>query len=142
MASVHNDTMDAALDTLRREIEDVTRWLPANVDCGGVWAALDAIKAELTGAVPLHESLVQADAVLTPDEQRHIGIGKAIERACAELPEEAEIIVSLENGAGTVTLIDQDGYENDNFYTDCGLAGALNEAIDAAIAAQANQGGV
>ena len=29
-----------------------------------------------------------------------MGIGKAIERACADLPEETEIIVSLEKDAG------------------------------------------
>lgn len=76
----------------------------------------------------------QADA---QDTDRWMGIGKAIQRACADLPEETEIIVSLEKGAGTVTLIDQDGNEHKNFSTDYGFAGVLNEAIDTAIAAQA-----
>jgi hypothetical protein len=80
----------------------------------------------------------QADA---QDTDRWMGIGKAIERACADLPEETEIIVSLEKDAGTVTLIDQDGNEHENFSTDYGFAGVLNEAIDAAIAAQAKKGG-
>ena len=79
----------------------------------------------------------QADA---QDTDRWMGIGKAIERACADLPEETEIIVSLEKDAGTVTLIDQDGNEHENFSTDYGFAGVLNEAIDTAIAAQAKQG--
>lgn len=76
----------------------------------------------------------QADA---RDVERWMGIGKAIERASADLPEETEIIVSLEKDAGTVTLIDQDGNEHENFSTDYGFAGVLNEAIDAALAAQA-----
>ena len=80
----------------------------------------------------------QADA---QDTDRWMGIGKAIERACADLPEETEIIVSLEKDAGTVTLIDQDGNEHENFSTDYGFAGVLNEAIDAAMAAQAKQRG-
>ena len=79
----------------------------------------------------------QADA---QDTDRWMEIGKAIERACADLPEETEIIVSLEKDAGTVTLIDQDGNEHENFSTDYGFAGVLNEAIDAAIAAQAKKG--
>ena len=74
------------------------------------------------------------------DTDRWMGIGKAIERACADLPEETEIIVSLEKDAGTVTLIDQDGNEHENFSTDYGFAGVLNEAIDTAIAARAEQG--
>lgn len=79
----------------------------------------------------------QADA---RDAERWMEMGKAIERACADLPEETEIIVSLENGAGTVTLIERDGNEHENFSADYGFAGVLNEAIDAAIAAQAKQG--
>ena len=77
---------------------------------------------------------------LDAETRRHAAIGKAIERACADLPEETEIIVSLEKDAGTVTLIDQDGNEHENFSTDYGFAGVLNEAIDTAIAAQAKQG--
>lgn len=98
-----------------------------------------------------HEYRLIADATLAATQpaaqgldaetQRHAAIGKAIERACADLPEETEIIVSLEKDAGTVTLIDQDGNEHENFSCDYGFAGVLNEAIDAAIAAQAKQGG-
>ena len=81
----------------------------------------------------------QADA---RDVERWMGIGKAIERACMDLPDGTEISVSLEKDAGTVTLIDQDGNEHTNFSTDCGFAGVLNEAIDAAIAAMgAKEGG-
>lgn len=78
---------------------------------------------------------------LDAETRRHAAIGKAIERACADLPEETGIIVSLEKDAGTVTLIDQDGNEHENFSTDYGFAGVLNEAIDTAIAAQAKKGG-
>lgn len=80
----------------------------------------------------------QADA---QDTDRWMGIGKAIERACMDLPDGTEISVSLEKDAGTVTLIDQDGNEHENFSCDYGFAGVLNEAIDVAIAAQAKKGG-
>ena len=78
---------------------------------------------------------------------RHLAIGRAIERVCVELPDGAEISISLEKGAGTVTLIDGNGDEQENFPTDDGFAGTLNAAVDtaiadeAAIAAQAKQGG-
>ena len=71
------------------------------------------------------------------ETQRHAAIGKAIERACMDLPDGTEISVSLEKDAGTVTLIDQDGNEYENFSCDYGFAGVLNEAIDAAMAAHA-----
>ena len=70
------------------------------------------------------------------ETRRQAGIGKAIERACMDLPDGTEISVSLEKDAGTVTLIDQDGNEHTNFSTDCGFAGVLNEAIDAAMGAK------
>ena len=68
--------------------------------------------------------------------ERWISIGKAIERACMDLPSGTEIIVSLEKGAGTVTLIDRDENEHESFSCDYGFAAVLDEAIDAAIAAQ------
>ena len=71
------------------------------------------------------------------ETRRQAGIGKAIERACMDLPDGTEISVSLEKDAGTVTLIDQDGNEYENFSCDYGFAGVLNEAIDAAMAAYA-----
>ncbi|MDR0214563.1 MAG: hypothetical protein LBJ15_11230 [Comamonas sp.] len=66
--------------------------------------------------------------------------GKAIERACEDLPEGAEIIVTLEKDAGTVTLIDQDGNEQENFPIDNGLASVVNAAIRTAIAYQVQKG--
>ena len=77
---------------------------------------------------------------LDAETQRHAAIGKAIERACMDLPDGTEISVSLEKDAGTVTLIDQDGNEHENFSCDYGFAGVLNEAIDTAIAAQDKEG--
>lgn len=60
---------------------------------------------------------------------------KAIERACIDQPESTEIVISLERDAGTVTMFDPDGNEHDQFSHEDGLAGVVNEAIDAAIAA-------
>lgn len=72
---------------------------------------------------------------------RHLSIGKAVERACIDLPVGVEVILSLEKDAGTVTLIDAEGDETENFPTEDGLGGVINAAIDAALAAQAKQGG-
>lgn len=76
----------------------------------------------------------QADA-RDAEQERWMGIGKAIERACVDLPAGAEINIHLEKDAGTVTLSDCDGDEQENFPTDEGFAGVVNAAIDAAIAA-------
>lgn len=75
------------------------------------------------------------------DAERWMEMGKAIERACADLPEETEIIVWLQKDAGIVTLIDRDGNEHENFSCDHGFAGVMNEAIDAALATKEKQGG-
>lgn len=90
-------------------------------------------------AAIVSDAQIKADA---HDAERWMGIGKAIERACMVLPDNTEIIVSLEKYAGTVTMIDQDGNGHKNFCTDYGFAGVMNEAIDVAIAAQAKHGGV
>ena len=74
----------------------------------------------------------QADA---RDAERWSEIGKSIERACGELPEDFEITIHLENGAGTVVLLYPNGEECENFPHDDGFAGVVNAAIDAAIAA-------
>lgn len=105
-------------------------------------AELTALRDQLAavgagGVEPLRKpTQTHADA---RDVARWMGIGKAIERACMDLPDGTEISVSLEKGAGTVTLIDQDGNEHENFPHDYGFAGVLNEAIDAALAAQVKQ---
>lgn len=84
---------------------------------------------------------------LEQSEQRQLDIGKAIERACIDLPQGAELIVSLEKDAGTVALFDSNGNEFDHFNEDCEtFAERINMAIDGAIAAeqvaaQAKQGG-
>jgi hypothetical protein len=83
---------------------------------------------------------------LEPIEQRQLAIGQAVERACKELPEGAEIQIYLERGAGTVNMTDWDGNEFDHFDQDHeDFACRINAAIDGAIAAdqaasQAKQG--
>ena len=69
------------------------------------------------------------------DAARWSEIGKSIERACGELPEDFEITIHLENGAGTVVLLYPNGEECENFPHDDGFAGVVNAATDAAIAA-------
>lgn len=75
--------------------------------------------------------------------ERWLEIGKALERACAELPVNAEICVAMERHAGTVTLTDTNGDEHENFRHEDSLAGVINEATDTAIAiaAKAQKGG-
>lgn len=111
-------TLDEASAELRRQHARIAE----------LEAQLSAIGAG--GVSPLIAGAVDAK------EKRWLDIGKAVERACEELPDGAEIIVSLERGAGTVTMIDWDGNEHDNFPHDDGFGGVMNSAIDAAIAAQ------
>lgn len=99
------------------------------------------IVAPLCAQLKAHQSVLQpaapqaqADA-RDAEQERWMGIGKAIERACVDLPAGAEINIHLEKDAGTVTLSDCDGDEQENFPTDEGFAGVVNAAIDAAIAA-------
>ena len=56
--------------------------------------------------LPSTQPLQPAAQGLDAETQRHAAIGKAIERACMDLPDGTEISVSLEKDAGTVTLID------------------------------------
>ncbi len=60
-------------------------------------------------------------------------IGRAVRRACGELPDGYEIELALERGAGTVRLIDLDGHPTDDFSGD-GFVDYINSAIDAALA--------
>lgn len=63
--------------------------------------------------------------------------GLDIERACIDLPQGTELVVSLEKDAGTVTLFDSNGNEFDHFNEDCEtFAERINTAIDGVIAAE------
>lgn len=74
---------------------------------------------------------------LEPVVQRQLDIGKAIERACQELPEGAEIQIYLERGAGTVHMTDWEGNDFDHFDEDHDdFACRINAATDGAIAAE------
>ena len=74
------------------------------------------------------------------EQERWMEIGKAIERACIDLPDSAEIVISLERNAGTVTMFDPDGNEHDQFSHEDGFAGVVNAAIEAAVEAAKEQG--
>lgn len=68
------------------------------------------------------------------DAQRWIEIGKAVERACRELPDGFDLHLELENGAGTVRLyLPDDDASLDDFEGDT-FADRINFAIDAALA--------
>lgn len=67
------------------------------------------------------------------DHQRQSAIGKAIERACGELPEGFELHVECENGAAGVRLWHPDGeQETEDLYCDSGLDGEIDNAINIA----------
>lgn len=74
------------------------------------------------------------------EQERWMEIGKAIERACIDLPDSTEIVISLERNAGTVTMFDPDGNEHDQFSHEDGFAGVVNAAIEAAVEAAKEQG--
>lgn len=97
-------------------------------------AAASAHAVQRLAALLATGGQAQADA-RDAEQERWMEIGKAIERACIDQPESTEIVISLERDAGTVTMFDPDGNEHDQFSHEDGLAGVVNEAIDAAIAA-------
>lgn len=71
------------------------------------------------------------------DAERDLSIGRAVQRACADLPEGSEVVIHLEKGAGTVYMTDWDGNEYDHFQSDDGFGDVINQAVDGAIAADA-----
>jgi len=69
------------------------------------------------------------------DHQRQASIGKAIERACEELPEGFDIRIECEKGAATVRLYDSEGDEDpEDLYTDSGFGAEIDNAINIAVA--------
>lgn len=115
-----------------RHMTESTFWQ----DCGEEIAKVRAKRTEKWEVRALYAAPKPAAQALDAKEKRWLEIGKAVERACEELPEDAEITVSLERDAGTDTMSDWDGNEHDNFPHEDGLGGVMNAAIDAAIAAQ------
>lgn len=73
------------------------------------------------------------------DDAKLRDIGAETYRACGELPFGYEIIIELENGAGSVTLCDPDG-EKQCFEGSDYFANDIRNAIDAAIAAAKEAG--
>lgn len=66
--------------------------------------------------------------------QRQAAIGKAIERACEELPEGFDIRIECEKGAATVRLYDSEGEEDsEDLYSDSGFGAEIDNAINVAI---------
>lgn len=93
---------------------------------------------DLSAAAPAADVLDAAD-------REFLAIGRAIQRAAGELPADGEIRIDIENGAGTVYVLESE--HCDWRYIDSGdvfsaqINAAIDVAIDAAIAARAAQGG-
>ena len=69
------------------------------------------------------------------DHKRQAAIGRAIERACEELPEGFDIRIECEKGAATVRLYDSEGDEDStDLYTDSGFGAEIDNAINIAVA--------
>ena len=62
---------------------------------------------------------------------RQAKIGQALVKVCGELPEDCEVVLSLERGAASVHLIDANGEEHD-LTTEHGLDDALDQAVELA----------
>jgi len=81
------------------------------------------------------EGRVESLVCKLSDHQRQAAIGKAIERACEELPEGFDIRIECEKGAATVRLYDSEGDEDpEDLYTDSGFGAEIDNAINIAIA--------
>lgn len=119
-----------------------------------LWNSLDG-KAVIAGEQQLHwnralrvafakaieQHLLAAGQGKDSERYRHQEIGKAIERACKELPDGFEVEVMLERGAGTVTLYCPEGYGTDEGHDADTFDEQINHAIDAAMKAGAQGGG-
>jgi len=81
---------------------------------------------------------------MAENELRWLEIGKAIERACRELPNGADLTIELEKGYGGARLridsgSDAPDYDNDEWLGD-EFATQINNAIDYAIESAKTQG--
>lgn len=88
-------------------------------------------------AAPVPQSQEAKDAEqekLSRYDRECLRIGQEIQRAAGELPIGYNIEIDVENGAGTVSLIDDEGNRTD-IDTDEYLSGAISDAIDAAMSA-------
>ncbi len=103
------------------------------------------VKAEINRLISIHAIAPPAPAAPLSDakeierrghydDAKLRDIGAETYRACGELPFGYEIIIELENGAGSVTLCDPDG-EKQCFEGSDYFANDIRNAIDAAIAA-------
>ena len=131
--------VDALADLCFGSVND-PKWGIAHIAIRHSLVSKDGLDIKALGLEPL-ATAPQAQAYARDAEQeRWMEIGKAIERACIDLPDSTEIVISLERDAGTVTMFDPDGNEHDQFSHEDGFAGVVNAAIEAAVEAAKEQG--
>lgn len=70
---------------------------------------------------------------MTPEEKRWLAIGKAVERACRELPEGFDLHIELEKDAGNLRLYFPDTDASVDQFDADGFGGQIDEAINMAI---------
>lgn len=93
-------------------------------------------KKKLNELLAINSDIARYCSEPPDDVARDAALYCAVQRSCAELPEGWEIRIELERSAGTVILVNPDGedvdYPSDHEY----MASDINDAIDAAIAAE------
>lgn len=99
---------------------------------GADFDALAAENARLTARV----------AELERDAEQRVPLYEAIQKAAGELPQGWELRLCIERYAGWVELYDEDGAQIEDFPTNSErLDYTVIDALDAAMAAQAEKGG-
>ncbi|MFZ3117167.1 MAG: hypothetical protein WA159_02520 [Variovorax sp.] len=84
---------------------------------------------------PPVDAAAERDAFTGEDKRELYSIGRAINRAATDLPEDWSIRIDLECGSGQVEIISPDGSRIDIDSGDL-FSSQINEAIDAALTAQ------
>ncbi|WP_280192661.1 hypothetical protein [Delftia sp. PS-11] len=112
-------------------------------DCAKTYHAAGQLRERIAFiVVPLCDQLKAAQAApaapaVDAPKELDPGLSREVYRACEDLPEGWSIRIDLENGYGSVKLIDPDGEENE-----LQVDGWLSDAMRASIAAaQAKEGG-
>lgn len=106
-------------------------WRPADVPTNGVAVIKTTGKDDSPSPTYLEKMSVKKQ---TADDQRALQIGRAVTRACEDLPMNALVTIRLEAGSGTVSWSDDIGLDRDITSYEEPFGVQINAAIDQAIA--------
>lgn len=111
------------------------RWL---AEFPNVVTALDYVRTEAEGTrgndiMRMREKMRKiAVPQLSEFDEECLKTGQQMQRAAGELPDGYEVVISLENGAGTVHLLDEFGDQVELDDDHDGIASEIEEAIETA----------